>query len=66
MWKKRIRNTKCEMKECKFTSNLKSLIVHFLSKMAHHFLLNLTFLNVLLLVLTFRCLVKREQSENTI
>ena len=41
MRKKRIRNKNCGMKECKFTPNLKFLIARFLSKVAHHFLLNL-------------------------
>ena len=53
MRKKRMQNTKCGMKECKFTQNLKSLVARFSSKMAHHFLLNLLlFLNVLVLGLT--------------
>ena len=41
MREKRIQNKKCEMKECKFTPNLKSLIVRFSSKMAHYFVFNL-------------------------
>ena len=41
MWKKKMQNKNCRMKECKFTPNLKSLIAHFSSKMADHFLLNL-------------------------
>ena len=35
-----MRNIKCRVKECKFKSNLKSLILCFLSEMAHHVLLN--------------------------
>ena len=32
---------KCGMDKCKFTPNLKSLIARFMSRMVHHFLLNL-------------------------
>ena len=41
MRKKRMPNTEFRMKESKFTPNLKLLIARFLSKIAHHFLLNL-------------------------
>ena len=41
MQKKKMRNKKCRMKECKFTPNSKSLIVRISSKTAHHALLNL-------------------------
>ena len=61
---KRMRNTIWGMKKCKFTPNLKSLNACFLSKMAHHFFVKLvTFLNVLVLVLTFCYLVKQEQGQ---
>ena len=41
MRKKKMSNKNCGMKEYKFTPDLKLLIVRFLSKMAHQFLLNL-------------------------
>ena len=54
MRNKRTQNKICGMAQCKFTLNLKFVTVCFLSKMAHHVLLNLCFffLNVLVLRLT--------------
>ena len=54
MRNKRIQNKICGMAQCKFTPNLKSLTARFLSKIAHHVLLNLCFffLNVLVLFVT--------------
>ena len=42
-----MQNKKSGMKKYKFTPNLKSLIARFLSKMAHHFLLNVKLFEML-------------------
>ena len=44
MWKKRMLNKTCGMKDCKFTPNLKSLFDRFSRKISYNFFLICNFL----------------------